>query len=49
MHVNLGIPHFQPIVSLAAGVLILIRPQWLSYIVAFVLILSGLIGFGLVR
>ena len=49
MHVNLGIPHLQPIVSMAAGALILVRPQLLNYIVAIYLILSGIIGFGFIR
>jgi hypothetical protein len=33
-----------PIIALLAGVLILIRPRLLNYIVAFYLILVGLIG-----
>lgn len=49
MHVNLGVPHLQPIVSIAAGVLILIRPKLLNYVVAIYLILSGIIGFGFIR
>jgi hypothetical protein len=39
--------HIQPIVSLVAGILILIVPQVLNYIVAIYLILIGLIGLGL--
>jgi Protein of unknown function (DUF3096) len=34
----------QPIVALIAGVLILIMPRLLNYIVAFYLIVVGLIG-----
>jgi len=49
MHLNLGVPHLQPIVSLAAGVLILVRPQLLNYVLAIYLILSGVIGFGFIR
>lgn len=49
MHLNLGVAHLQPIVSLVAGVLILVRPKLLNYIVAIYLILSGIIGFGFVR
>jgi Protein of unknown function (DUF3096) len=41
--------HIQPIVALIAGVLILIMPRLLNYIVAFYLIVVGLIGFGLFR
>lgn len=33
-----------PLVSLIAGVLILVRPKLLNYIVAFYLILVGVIG-----
>ena len=40
----LGIAHFQPIVSLIAGILILIVPRLLNYIVAIYLIIIGLIG-----
>jgi hypothetical protein len=49
MRMTLGIAHLQPIVSLAAGVLILITPRFLNYIVAIFLILSGIIGLGFVR
>ena len=45
----LGIAHLQPIVSLIAGILILIVPRLLNYIVAIFLILSGVIGLGLLR
>ena len=40
----LGIAHLQPIVSLIAGILILIVPRLLNYIVAIFLIVSGVIG-----
>jgi len=46
---TIGIAHLQPIVSLIAGVLILIVPRLLNYIVAIYLIISGVIGLGLVR
>jgi hypothetical protein len=36
--------HFGPLVALIAGILILIVPRLLSYIVAIYLILAGLIG-----
>jgi hypothetical protein len=39
----------QPIVSLLAGVLILIMPRLLNYIVAFYLIITGVIGLGLIH
>jgi hypothetical protein len=44
-----GIAHLQPIVSLAAGILILIVPRLLNYIVALDLILIGVIGLGLIH
>jgi len=43
------ISHLQPIVSLLAGVLILIIPHLLNYIVAIYLILVGIIGLGIFR
>jgi hypothetical protein len=43
----LSIAHLQPIVALIAGVLILIIPRLLNYIVAFYLIVTGIIGLGL--
>ena len=46
---TLGIAHLQPIVSLLAGILILIIPRLINYIVAIFLIVSGILGLGLVR
>ena len=46
---TLSIAHLQPIVSLLAGILILIMPRLLNYIVAIFLIVSGLLGLGIVR
>ena len=46
---TLSISHLQPIVSLVAGVLILIVPRLLNYIVAFFMIASGLLGLGILR
>jgi hypothetical protein len=40
----LTIDHIAPIVSLIAGILILIMPALLNYIVAFYLIIIGLVG-----
>jgi len=39
-----GILFLQPLVALVAGILILIVPRILNYIVAIYLILAGLIG-----
>lgn len=44
---TLTIAHLQPIVSLLAGILILIAPRLLNFIVAIYLIISGVIGLGL--
>jgi Protein of unknown function (DUF3096) len=46
---TISIAHLQPIVSLIAGVLILIMPRLLNYIIAGFLILSGILGMGLLR
>ena len=41
MHINLSLA---PLVALIAGVLILIMPKLLNYIVAIYLIVTGLLG-----
>lgn len=41
--------HLTPIVSLIAGVLILIMPRLLNLIVAIYLIIIGIIGLGLIK
>jgi len=41
--------YMQPIVALIAGILILIIPRLLNYIVAIYLIINGLIGLGITR
>ena len=46
---TISIGHLQPIISLIAGVLILIMPRLLNYIVAAFLIISGVLGMGLLR
>jgi hypothetical protein len=46
---TLGIAHLQPLVALIAGVLILLMPRILNYVVAIYLIVSGIIGLGLLR
>jgi hypothetical protein len=48
-NMTLGIAHLQPIVSLIAGILILVMPQLLNYIVAIFLIVSGILGLGLFK
>lgn len=46
---TIGITHLQPIISLIAGILILIMPRLLNYIVAIFLIVSGILGLGLFK
>ena len=41
--------HISPIMALIAGILILLLPRLLNFIVAIYLILFGLIGLGLLR
>jgi hypothetical protein len=46
---TVSVAHVQPIIALIAGVLILVMPRLLNYIVAIYLILAGLLGLGLLR
>ena len=46
---NISIAHLQPIVSLIAGVLILMMPRLLNLVVAIYLIFIGLVGLGLLK
>jgi len=41
---SISVYPLQPIVALIAGILILIRPHLLNFIVAIYLILTGIIG-----
>jgi hypothetical protein len=45
----IGIAHLQPIVALIAGIVILIVPRMLNFIVAAYLIIIGIIGLGLIH
>ena len=45
----IGVAHMQPLVALIAGVLILLIPRLLNYIVAIYLIAIGVIGLGLIK
>ena len=47
MTVSVG--HLAPIVALLAGILILIMPRLLNYIVAIYLIVIGIIGLGIFK
>ena len=44
---TIGIAHLQPIIALIAGILILVIPRLLNFIVAVYLIIIGLLGLGL--
>jgi hypothetical protein len=46
---TLTVAHISPIMSVIAGLLILIMPRLLNLVVAIYLILSGLIGLGLLK
>jgi len=46
---TIGVAHLQPLVALIAGILILIMPRLLNYIVAIFLIISGVLGLGIIR
>jgi hypothetical protein len=48
-HMTLTVAHISPIMSVIAGLLILIMPRLLNLVVAVFLILNGLIGLGLLR
>ncbi len=47
MNINIG--HVQPIVAILAGILILIMPRLLNFIVAIYLIVTGIIGLGILH
>jgi len=44
MNLNLSVLNLGPLVALLAGILILIVPRLLNYIVAFYLIIIGVVG-----
>lgn len=41
---NFNDPHVQPAIALVAGILVLLMPRLLNYIVALALIIYGLVG-----
>jgi hypothetical protein len=45
----LTVAHVQPLVALIAGILILLVPRLLNYIVAIYLIVVGITGLGFIR
>ena len=46
---TIGFAHLSPVISILAGILILIMPRLLNYLVAIYLIVIGLLGLGLFR
>jgi hypothetical protein len=46
---SISVANIQPIVALIAGVLILVMPRLLNFIVAIYLILVGIIGLGVIK
>lgn len=46
---SLNITNLSPLASLVFGVLILIFPKFLNYLIAAYLIIVGLIGLGLIK
>lgn len=49
MNVHIPVAHLEPIAAIIAGVLILVMPQKLNWILAAYLILIGVLGLGLFR
>ena len=45
----IGVAHLPAIVALVAGILILVMPRLLNYIVALYLIVIGLLGLGIIH
>ena len=46
---TLTVAHISPVMSVIAGLLILIMPRLLNLVVAIFLIINGLIGLGLLK
>ena len=46
---SFSVAHIQPILALLVGILILIVPRFLNYLVAIYLIVVGLFGLGILR
>jgi hypothetical protein len=46
---TITIGHLQPVIALIAGILILLVPRLLNFIVAVYLIVIGLLGLGIFR
>jgi hypothetical protein len=46
---SITVSHLQPVVALIAGILILVMPRLLNYIVAIYLIVIGILGLGIFK
>ncbi len=46
---SLSITNLSPLASLVFGILILLFPKFLNYLIAIYLIIIGVIGLGLIR
>ncbi|HYM73431.1 MAG TPA: DUF3096 domain-containing protein [Stellaceae bacterium] len=46
---TVSIAHLQPLVAILAGVLILLVPRILNYVIAIYLIIVGIIGLGIIH
>lgn len=46
---TLTVAHISPIMSVIAGLLILMMPRLLNFVIAIYLVLNGLIGLGLLK
>jgi hypothetical protein len=46
---TISVANLSPIISILAGILILVMPRLLNYIVAIYLIVIGLLGLGVFR
>lgn len=46
---NFSLTTLSPLASLVFGILILLFPKFLNYLIAFYLIIVGVIGLGLIR
>ncbi len=44
MNINIHVGHIEPILALIAGILILLMPRLLNFIVALYLIIIGILG-----
>lgn len=46
---NISTTNLSPLASLLFGILILVFPKFLNYLIAFYLIIVGVLGLGLIR